>query len=559
MIGLNLRIAAILLSLPMESSRSPRVGVSFHRCSYLHSWCRMLSDRKKGLASRNLPLAVRPLNRRQLLVAGLVAAATAIPSRTIWAESKDQKKLDQASNGKGLFRVRTVVQLNGDIRLKSQTADSAVKNGKTMTAKTAPIQATSTVDFDEQFESDTDIQACRTYQHFHEATSEIQIDKHVTKTTLREQCKDIVRFGSDQGLVTACPDNPLFAAERDLVEGPINSMFLDQLLTDREVNIADKWTIDSEVACRLLNVDAIQEGKLVMCLVDADDDKAQLEMDGYVSASVRQVPTTIKVEGKAQLDRATGTISWFAANLEETRDISESEPGFHVNAQVKILRSPISVMTSGLTLDKVSGKVTNMESATLLQFQSDLGYFRFLANRKWSTYRDNGEEATLRFVTNNRVLCQCNMTNMIDLEPGRQLSLDGFKADVRRTLGDNQVEMLEGSERLTSSKLRMLRVMSRGSVQGINILWLHYHLSNDSGRRIVLTFTMNEANAEHLADEDSQIVDTLELVNWPTKLDAKAIESAQAEEPADKKQAVASPQTLKKAEQAKTNRSKLAR
>jgi len=498
---------------------------------------------KTDASNRNVTL----LDRRQWLIASMIAAGAISLTRPSFAESK---RLATKSIETGKFRIRAVSEVSGEIRLKSQINDAKAKNGKLIAAKTAPMKASSTLEYDEHYESSLNILQCRTYQHFREATSEIQVDRHVTKTSLREQCRDILRFGSDQGLVTACPDNPLFAAERDLIECPINSMFLDQLLTEREVNIADKWTVEREVACRLLNVDAIQDGKLVMCLVEADESKAQLELNGTIAASVRQVPTTIVLEGKLLLDRSTGTISWFAVNLDETREISEAEPGFHVNAQVKILRSGIESMVSGLTLDEVAQRITNQEAASLLQFQSDLGYYRFLANRKWSTYRDNGEEATLRYVVNDRVLCQCNVTNMIDLEAGRQLSLEGFRSDVKAGLGSSLSEMIEGTERLTSNKLRMLRIVSRGSVQGVGILWIHYHLSNDTGRRVVLAFTLNESNLEAFSEEDAQITDSFELVNWPTKVDEKSLDAAAqaAKQTEDKKVLVSQPTKNEQAE-----------
>jgi hypothetical protein len=463
-------------------------------------------------------------NRRHLIVAVVSVAGLFLTPVQLMAQEKQQvPNLDTT----GTFRVRTVLELSGEIRLKNQQTDGAGKNGKSMAAKTAPIKASSTVDYDEQFQSAKGIEGCRTYQNFHEANSQIQVDRHITKTTLREQCRDIIRFGTpDQGLITTCLDNPLFAAERDLIEGPISSMFLDQLLTDRDVQLADKWIVDRDVACRLLNVDAIQDGKLTMCLVDADESKAQLELEGNIIASVRQVPTEIHIEGKVQLDRSSGTVSWFAANIEETRDISESEPGFQVTAQVKILRSKLDGMTNARALGEVLSKMGNRDAASLLQFQSDTGFYRFLASRKWSTYRDNGEEATLRYVVNNRVVAQCNVTNMVDFEPGRQLSLEGFKADVARAIGNNLVEIVEGSERLTSNNLRLLRVVSQGNVQGVGIDWIHYHLSNDSGRRVVLAFTLNEANSELFAQEDAQIAGSFELVNWPTKLDSKALDAA---------------------------------
>ena len=497
------------------------------------------------------------LRRREWLAASVATVSSLAWSTSTQVRADAKKK--PASRSAGQFRVRAILELNGEIRLKSQTNDATAKGGKMIAAKTAPIKASSTVDFEEQFETSTKLTDCRSYQHYTESISETQIDRHITKTVLREQCQDVLRIGSDQGILTTCPDNPIFAAERDLIEGPVNTMFLDQLLTDAEVHIADKWPVDTDVACRLFNMDAIQDGKLVMCLVEADNEKAQLELSGTLSASVRQVPTSLKIDGKAQLDRKGGYISWFAVNISETREIGEAEPGFKIVAQLRILRSPIEAISTGETLQSVASRMGTLDEANLFQFQSDLGYYRFVANRKWTTYRDSGEEATLRYVVDNRVVAQCNITNMIDYEPGRQLSLEGFQVDVKNALGNALLETVEASERLSSNKHRLLRVLSRGGTQGVDIQWIHYHISNDDGRRVVLAFTLNEANLEYFAAEDAQLADSFELINWPTKLDAKAIESANKDLPSsDGKKSVIS-QPTKAGDQTISGRPKMAR
>ena len=146
------------------------------------------------------------LLRREWIVASIAVASSLVWStaKSTWAKPKD--KSDALATG--LFRVRSVLDINGEIRLRSQTNDATSKGGKVIAAKTAPIKASSTVDFDEQFETSGQLILCRSYQHYHESTSEIQIDRHVTKTSLREQCRDILRIGTEQGFMAACPQGP---------------------------------------------------------------------------------------------------------------------------------------------------------------------------------------------------------------------------------------------------------------------------------------------------------------------------------------------------------------
>jgi hypothetical protein len=474
----------------------------------------------------------KPMMDRRSWILGSITAGLVIGN----APNRSFATPDKPSS---MFRVRTVVKLNGEIRLKSQINDARTSKGTAITAKTAPIQASTLVDVEEHTQIGSTLADCKSYVHVLEAESEVQVDRTITKTKLRDSCRDIVRMGSDREIVTACLDNPLFAAERELIDIPINSMFLDSLLSKKEVRVNDSWKVDTDSTCYLLGVEAVLDGGLSVYLVNNDDKSVQLEVRGTVSASVQNVATTITVDGKAQVDRGSGYVTWFAANVEETRDISERTPGFKVIAQIQMRRAKIEEISSGLALPSIASRTPSMEAASLQQFQSDLGYFRFLANRKWMTYRDSGEEATYRYIVDNHRVAQCNVTNMIDYEPGRQLSMDGFVVDVKTSLGNSLVEILESSERLTSSGMRAIRVASRGSAQGVDIVWIHYHISNDDGRRAIAVFMLNEDQQQEFAAEDAQIVSTFELINWPTKMDKKSVEAAATAKPESKPEAAA--------------------
>lgn len=431
------------------------------------------------------------------------------------------------------FRVRSIIELSGEVHLKAQNTTETSKDGKPLIARRAPVQSKSTLDYDQQYVLGDSDEMNRGYMFFHEAHSEITVDRHTTQTVLRDNCKEIVKLSTGRGIHPAALATPMFAAERELVNGAVDSMYLDQILTDKEVAISDKWIVDRVSAARLLHLDAILEGDLTVCLVDTDDEKAHLELLGKLQATARDVGTELNIKGKALMDRKGGFVSWLALQIDETRDIGEAEPGFKVTADVRILRAPIESMSSGRSLAQVWSEAPSPASAEILQFQSDLGFYRFLADCRWSTYRDNGEEATLRYIVNNRRVAQCNVTNLVDLQPGEQLTLEGYQADLGRLASRTGREILEASEQLTRSNHRMLRITMSGSVEGVPLRWIHYHLSNDSGRRLALVFTTDETSLEMFAQQDSQIIDSLELLSWPTKLDSKSLESATIESSTD--------------------------
>ncbi len=468
---------------------------------------------------------VHAWNRRRWLASviglGCMAAYRIGPTR-VHAGPVDRTAADNEVES---FRVRSIMELNGEVRLKNQAVAIERRDGKQLVARTATVRSTSTLDYEEQYRLGADTTNDRCLQSFQEASSEITVDQHVTKTTLRDTSREIVKLATPTGMLSVAPANPMFAAERDLVEGSLTSMYLDQILTDKDVEISDQWDMDRSIACRLLNLDAIQEGKLTLRLVDVDAKQAHLTIQGRLTASVRSVATELVLEGKAVMDREGGFVSWLALRIDETREIGEAEPGFKITATLRVLRAPIDSLTSSRTLDEALGEIPSMESANMLQFQSDLGFYRFLADRRWSTYRDNGEEATLRFIVGNRRVAQCNIANLVDYEPGRQLSLEGYQSDVQRLISKSGHDILETSERLSGTSHRVLRIVTTGQVEGIPIRWIYYHISNDTGRRLSMTYTLDEASVELFADQDQQLAGSIELLAWPKKLDATALES----------------------------------
>jgi hypothetical protein len=471
-------------------------------------------------------IAFQP-TRRQILAA-IVSAGLIASSRPAIASQTDGYKTKT-------FRARALIKLNGEVHLKSQLSESTDAKGRTAIARRAPFQSTITLDYEENSQFDNGLIDCTSLINVVEASSDIQVDRHLTKTKLREECNEIVRFSrTSKRMLTSGLNAPMFTAEVNLIELPINSTFLDEIVTKKQVKVTEKWTLSDDLTTRLLSLDTVRDGELIACLVEADNEVAQIEVKGKVNGVVSGIRTTIEVDGKAQLDRKAGEITWFAANVEEEREISERAPGYKVLAQVQIRKKQIDALSSGESLETIANRIPSIESASIRQFHSDLGHFRFIADSKWVTFRDNGEEAIYRFIVDNARIAQCIVTNMVDFEPGRQLSMDGFVADVKTSLAGSSAQIRESSEKITGSKMRAIRVESHGRVKDVDVLWIHYHISNDDGRRAVLAFMLNADDAEAFGAEDSQIVNAFELINWPKKLDSQAVEQELAKSEKDK-------------------------
>jgi hypothetical protein len=77
--------------------------------------------------------------------------------------------------------------------------------------------------------------------------------------------------------------------------------------------------------------------------------------------------------------------------------------------------------------------------------------------------------------------------------------------------------LIEADQRVSHAGLRVLRVVAQGAVEGVPIQWIMLHFSDDSGRRLSATFTMEGRNNEAFAGSDTQLAATLRFTELPQR------------------------------------------
>ncbi len=403
-------------------------------------------------------------------------------------------------------RVRTVTELKGEVRLKDPRA---VVQGA---IKTAPVESTSTLDYEELARPNSEEEGVVAFLKFHEATVENRLNKQALQEKLRSDCSEVVRIQSQGKLVTNSSNHPLSSKERDLIEGPLVSAYVDEILPKSSVKIGETWDLSESVITRLFQLESIEKSTLKVKLVEADSSKGQLELDGIVDATSHGVATQIVLKGKAQVDRKVGMVTWLALAMDETREIGEAEPGFRINARVRLLRSTLETPTSTETLESLQARYSDPEVADLTEFRSEHGAYRFLASSQWMPITDKGTQAVFKMVQANRTIAQCTIVCQPDMEPGNHMTIEGYQRDVQRSIGEFFQEFEESSEKVTESNLRMVRTVAIGAAEGVPVRWINICLSDDTGRRVTLGFTMDDSYTERFGGTDLQIAGGFELL-----------------------------------------------
>ncbi len=457
------------------------------------------------------------IRRRHFLLNGL-AAVSLVASATprLGAESQPGRRVTLVPADHQQFRVRVEMDLKGNVNLARNELVSKDRD------RQLPIAYRSVVDFEERWFRNNGQQVIGARRYYHEAVSEGTTAGTPQRIELRESARHVATHLGDGRSVTYATRAYLTHEELDLLEIPVNSLAVDRMLPSDAVAVGETYVVPTSAVGAMLDIDAVQDCDIEGKLASLDAETARLEFKGTVQGSVAGVPTMIDLAGKISFDLDSRTCTWVAMALRERREIGKAEPGFEIAATIKMIRKPLTSTTAvseqPLVAEPPAGQL-------LVNLYSVPGRYGVLMDRHWQMISQSPSLSRLRMVAEDRDIAQCDVRHLPPLKPGAQLTLEALQADVRRSLGDSFNEFLQVSEQVNSSDLRIVRLQAVGAVQGVPVQWVFAHCSDDSGGRILATFTMAAENVEQFAGADEQFVHSLRFLD----LDASAAEVPQDE------------------------------
>jgi len=465
-------------------------------------------------------------SRRAVLQGTLLAAIAGGPIATAFAKLQASDKVPASHKRSGLLvqpdalsllktRSKLVLELEGELRLDEPDPKKPAEIRK------AEVKGKSTLDYFETiaFASNSAVAAIRRYNT---ANSENWVSGKASTQELRPECSDTCVLLHAGTWEQYCPTQPLDAREVELLHSPLNTLALELLLPLEPARPESNWTISKEAAKNLFNLDAVHRSTIAARVSKVEQGVATVEIEGVLDATANSVATTLDIKGNfhAKLGRECAFVSWVGLVVKEKREISQSVPGFEITARIRMIRAEAEnelETTHTELLDLVTAEDAGQ---WLVRIQSLPGRYSMLADRRWKTYIDGGEEAILRMIENNVVIAQCNVTQLTKFDQGTQLTLEAMQADIQKSLGGNFGAFEESRERVTSSNLRQLRTVISGQMEEVPIQWIFNHLSDDEGRRVALEFTMGGNQIERFAAADEQMVASFEFLQAkpnPTK------------------------------------------
>jgi hypothetical protein len=419
-------------------------------------------------------------------------------------------------------RSKMVLELDG--KLLVNEADTTSKQKQ----RAAEVKAKSTLDYFELIALTPGEGTVAAAREYIQADAEHWVAGNTSTIKLREACLNTVAMKHENLWQQLCQTEPLLKDEVELLLSPINSQVLELLLPDQPAKGSEPWDISADAARELFNLEAAHQSTLVARISKVEKGVASIDLSGEVHGTANSVSTHLNISGnfQAKLASQCAIVSWVGLVIKETRAISQAEPGFEITARIRLIRDEADRI-SPVTRDQLVAMTRKPnELPWIIKTGSAIGRYTFLADRKWKTYIDTGEEAIFRLIDNNSVIAQCNVTRLPSLDPGKQLTLTALQQEIRQSLNEKFSVFVEASEKVNANKLKMMRVVVSGQSEEVPIQWIYAHMSDDSGQRVSLVFTMGANLVERFAAADEQICNSFGMFNPPAKSESGTPEVA---------------------------------
>ncbi|TWU57034.1 hypothetical protein Poly51_29550 [Rubripirellula tenax] len=409
-----------------------------------------------------------------------------------------------------LFRVRCELEVEGNVNLPKNALVSRESEIQ------LPITSKAVLDYEERVtrKNANDPTIVMAERHYHTAERKSTLNKTDTVCELRDSVRStVVRHDVTPEVVFAV-DDYFRRDELDLLRTPASSLGLDGLLPTEAVATGTKYSPSMESLAAALSLSSVEASKVVAEVVSITAQEAKIQFTGDVDGSIEGVPTIVRTVGKLTFDRKLGACTWLAMAVHETREIGKAEPGFDVSATIKMVRKPMAQPVAlAASKTKVNPTAPIPEDRLYVDLKSDELGIGVLMDRRWRMMSDVPGAAMMRMIENDRSIAQCDFRPLATLPKGSQWTLDAFEEDIKKTLGEQLADIVSAEERVGETGLRVLRVAATGAVEGVPIQWTLMHLSDDSGRRVLATFTMESRNASVFAGSDHQLGGSLRLLD----------------------------------------------
>lgn len=317
--------------------------------------------------------------------------------------------------------------------------------------------------------------------------------------------------------------------ELELLETPFDSILLEDMLPGRPIAADDQWSLPGDLAAGLLAIDTVEAGVLEARVVEIVDGVARVALAGAVDGAVDGVPTHVVVEGTfsvaAEPDEdgfvVSGDVTRLDATIKENRQASHVAAGFEIEATIAITREPAmdAPTDNADAVEEAPARVVRRRGPGkpgTVWYRDAEGRYDLVHDSGWRVVEEDAGGVVLRLLDLGALVAQCSITALPRSEDAAPPTVAEVKKHVEQSLS-GQFKRFDGTHETLreDNGVRVVRVASEGSAEGLPFRWVHYVLTDGEGRRVNVAFMYEASLEQRFGDADARLVAGLRLLAEP--------------------------------------------
>jgi hypothetical protein len=421
------------------------------------------------------------------------------------AEAAEKYSLKEKFAVADQWRTNLSLQLSGNLQMRS---------GDKVLALTLAAQA------DHQFPErvlnvDEAGQATRVARSYEQAKAGITVQGSRSERSLRPERRLQVAQRIKDETVTFAPSGPLTREELELTGEHLDVLMAGALLPEKEVGVGEAWEVTIPAIQALVGLDGVISQDVKGKLESVQGDMARITFSGNVEGISRGAELKTAIDATASFDLKAARLTALEWKQKEQREQGPVTPAAKTESTTTMKR------TLGVKADALSNGVVAQLPAEpgpahlMLLYRDAKGRFEFLHERAWHVVAQNDQYTVMRMLERGELVAQVNVLPWAKARPGQHIGTDELKKLIEESPAFTVDQTLQSGTMPAEAGYWIYRVSAVGKSNETPVLQNYYAVAGPQGDQLMLVFTTEVNQAEHLGSRDLSMVGTVSFA--PTK------------------------------------------
>ena len=400
-----------------------------------------------------------------------------------------------------LDNVEVNVQVTGVIKVRSSRVGIVQQ----------PVAVSGQLQYEQWLSHPQSTELIRSIRYYHKVATQIKIAQNTILGSLRNDRRLVIdQLQLDEHRLY-CPQGPLTRDELDMLNVQLSPTTLRRLLPTDPLAVGATWKLTFATLAPILVIDAISKNEVIGTLLSVKDDRAQLRFQGKVEGAIDGVGTAIDLQITAEYDLQRQRFLQAKLSMSEKREIGDVQPGLDVTATIDLQLKPVtelSVVTSAVVENWNRSLPVGAEQILVRPNGTPVD---LLVDRNWHVMVDQRELFMMRCVEQGELIAQCSVVHLPPPTGGETMTLTRFQQQIRLSLGERFNQFAAATQLKHESGGRLFRIVVVGQANKIPFQWIYYHITGPRGNQSAIVFTISNERIEQFADQDRQLVKSMQF------------------------------------------------